>query len=252
MTKAIYSAPALEKGLDILEMLSRQQEPLSLTRLAAELGRSKSEIFRMMMVLLERGYVARDPDSDTLTLTDRLFTLGLRTPRARDLVSATMPVMNALAEATNHSLHLVVVYQGQTVVLGAASGGSEISFRLKLGFHRPSLDATSGKVILAFQSDTMQDVMIREGLPHLAPGADSAALRADLARIRHAGFDHQESRHFVGLVDLCCPVLNGEGFAAASIIMACLRRKGEEDALMAHLPALQTACREAAQQAGIA
>ena len=251
MTKTTYSAPALEKGLDILEMLSRQQQPLSLTRLAAELGRSKSEIFRMIMVLLERGYLARDPDSDTLTLTDRLFTLGLRTPRARDLVSATMPVMNALAEATEHSLHLVVVYQGRTVVIGAASGGSEISFRLKLGFHRPALDATSGKVILAFQSDPVQEAMIRDASPLMPPGADMAVLRADLARIRHAGFDYQKSRHFVGLVDLCCPVLDGDGYAVASIIMACLRRKGEEDRLMSHLPGLKAACREAARQAGL-
>ena len=105
----------------------------------------RSRTFRMIMVLLERGYLARDPDSDTLTLTDRLFTLGLRTP---------------LAEATEHSLHLGVVYQGQTVMIGAASGGSEISFRLKLGFHRPALDATSGKVILAFQSADVQEAMI--------------------------------------------------------------------------------------------
>jgi DNA-binding IclR family transcriptional regulator len=251
MTKTTYSAPALEKGLDILEMLSRQQQPLSLTRLAAELGRSKSEIFRMMMVLLERGYVARDPDRDTLMLTDRLFTLGLRTPRARDLVSATMPVMNALAEVTEHSLHLVVVYQGQTVVIGGASGGSEITFRLKLGFHRPALDATSGKVIIAFQNAAVQDAMIRESLALLPPGADETVLRADLARIRHAGFDHHESRHFVGLVDLCCPVLDSDGVAVASLIMACLRRQGEEDALMSHLPALRAACQEAARQAGL-
>jgi DNA-binding IclR family transcriptional regulator len=252
MIKTTYAAPALEKGLDILEALSQQQQPLSLTRLAQELGRSKSEIFRMVMVLLERGYVARDADSDTLTLTNRLFTLGLRTPKARDLVAATMPLMTAFAEATDHSLHLVVVYEGKTVVIGAASGGSEISFRLRLGFHRPALDATSGKVIIAFQSQAVQEAMIRESLPLLTRGVDKAALRADLAGIREAGFLHHESRHFVGLVDLCCPILTGDGHAAASIIMACLRRQGEEDELMSRLPALKAVCNKAARHAGLA
>jgi DNA-binding IclR family transcriptional regulator len=251
VTKPSYAAPALEKGLDILEALSRQQQPLSLTRLAAELGRSKSEIFRMVMVLLDRGFVARDAESDTLTLTDRLFTLGLHTPRARDLVSATMPLINALADATGYPLHLVVVHRGETAVVGGATGDSEISFRLKLGFHRPILDATSGKVILAFQSEATQAAMIREALP-LLPGADEAAIRADLLRIRADGFYHHESRHFVGLVDLCCPILDGEGHAAASIIMACLKRHGEEDRLMSQLPALQEVCRAAARRAGLA
>jgi len=249
--KASYSAPALEKGLDILEALSVQAEPLSLTRLAAQLGRSKSEIFRMVMVLLERGYVARDADSDTLQLTDRLFTLGLRTPRARDLVSAAMPLMTDLADRTEFSLHLVVVHQGKTVVLGAAPGGRDLVFSLRLGFHRPALDATSGKVVIAFQRPVMQAAMIKEARPLLPAGFDEAAVTADLARIREDGFDYHESRHFVGLVDLCCPVLDRNREAVASILMTCLRRPGEAVALKDHLPALAEVCAGAARAAGL-
>ncbi|MCB8876797.1 IclR family transcriptional regulator [Acidisoma silvae] len=250
--KSSYSAPALEKGLDILEALSVQAEPLSLTRLAAQLGRSKSEIFRMVMVLLERGYVSRDSDSDTLQLTDRLFTLGLRTPRARDLVSAAMPLMTDLADRTEFSLHLVVLHQGKTVVLGAAPGGRDLVFSLRLGFHRPALDATSGKVVMAFQKPVVRDAIIKEGAPLMPGGFDAAKLADDLARIRRDGFDYHESRHFVGLVDLCCPVLDGRGEAVASILMTCLRRPGEEVSLKDHLPALAEVCAGAARAAGLA
>lgn len=250
--KPSYTAPALEKGLDILEALAGQAEPLSLTRLAAELGRSKSEIFRMVMVLLERGYVAREPESDTLRLTDRLFTLGLRTPRARDLVSAAMPLMTALAERTEFSLHLVVVHQGKTVVLGAAPGGRDLVFSLRLGFHRPALDATSGKVIMAFQKPVIQAAMMREARPLMPAGFDETPVVEDLARIRAAGFDYHESRHFIGLVDLCCPVLDGEGRAVASILMTCLRRPGQAVDLEDQLPALQEVCAGAARAAGLA
>jgi DNA-binding IclR family transcriptional regulator len=250
--KPSYSAPALEKGLDILEALASQPEPLSLTRLAGELGRSKSEIFRMVMVLLERGYVARDQERDTLQLTDRLFTLGLRTPRARDLVSAAMPLMTGLAERTEFSLHLVVLHQGKTAVIGAAPGGRDLVFSLRLGFQRPALDATSGKVIIAFQNAVMQDRLMREGLPLMPKGFDTLALAEELSRTREAGFAYHESRHFVGLVDLCCPVLDGEGHAVASILMTCLRRPGEEVSLKDHLAQLQEVCAAAARAAGLA
>ena len=43
-----YAAPALEKGLDILEMLCRSEQPLSQTQIAQELGRSVGEIYRML------------------------------------------------------------------------------------------------------------------------------------------------------------------------------------------------------------
>ena len=93
-----YSAPALGKGLDILELLAIHEHALSMKAIADELGRSKSEIFRMLMVLLDRGYITRDAASDTFLLTNRLFNLGLRTPRVRDLLSRAAPIMRQLAE----------------------------------------------------------------------------------------------------------------------------------------------------------
>ena len=61
-----YSAPALEKGLDILELLSLcSGGGLSQSEIAEGLGRSKNEIFRMMVVLEERGYIKRS-DGDVV------------------------------------------------------------------------------------------------------------------------------------------------------------------------------------------
>ena len=56
-----YTAPALEKGLDILEHLSRSDAGLTQAEIARVLGRSVSEIFRMLVVLQERGYIALTP-----------------------------------------------------------------------------------------------------------------------------------------------------------------------------------------------
>jgi len=58
--KGSYAAPALEKGLDILELLAEVGEPLSTREIAERLARSKSEIFRMVFVLQQRGYLARE------------------------------------------------------------------------------------------------------------------------------------------------------------------------------------------------
>ena len=44
-----YSAPALEKGLDILELLSLSASEMSLSQIAAGVGRSKNEIFRAVV-----------------------------------------------------------------------------------------------------------------------------------------------------------------------------------------------------------
>jgi DNA-binding IclR family transcriptional regulator len=246
-----YSAPALEKGLDILELFARHTEPLTLTRIAEELHRSKSEIFRMVMVLLERGYLQRDGDSDRLMLSNRLFSLGLATPRARDLMSAAIPVLNRLAATTGHFLHLVVLHRGETVVIASASGAADVSFSLNLGYHRPALDATSGQVIVAFQPAETQEALIREGLPLLPPGLGETEIRATLARIRAQGYEYHESRDFEGLVDVCCPVLDGGQRALASVLMTRLRRHGQRDRLLDGLATLQEGCSRIAAEMGL-
>ena len=42
-----YSAPALSKGLDILELLAEQSSGLKKNEIAFALGRSVSELYRM-------------------------------------------------------------------------------------------------------------------------------------------------------------------------------------------------------------
>ena len=50
-----YTTPALEKGLDILELFASTSDELSKREVARRLGRTVSEIFRMLVCLEERG-----------------------------------------------------------------------------------------------------------------------------------------------------------------------------------------------------
>jgi DNA-binding IclR family transcriptional regulator len=46
-----YRAPALEKGLAVLELLAGAREPMSLNVISRHLKRSFSDLFRMFQVL---------------------------------------------------------------------------------------------------------------------------------------------------------------------------------------------------------
>ena len=52
-----YRAPALSKGLDILELLASEGDGLAQGEIGRRLDRTTSEIFRMLLVLRQRGYV---------------------------------------------------------------------------------------------------------------------------------------------------------------------------------------------------
>ena len=72
-----YSAPALEKGLDILEMLCRSEQPLSQKDIAKRLGRSVGEIYRMMSCLVNRNYVSRRTGETDSSISLQLELKGL-------------------------------------------------------------------------------------------------------------------------------------------------------------------------------
>jgi DNA-binding IclR family transcriptional regulator len=238
--RAGYAAPALEKGLDILELLALAAEPLSTREIAVRLGRSKAQIFRMVFVLVERGYLERDAE-DRLVLTNRLFALGMRTPRPRQLAEIAIPVMERLSQETGQSAHLVVLNRGETVVIATTTGGADISFALRLGYRRPALDATSGLLVIAFQPPVIQRRLIDECIAHAGRPVDEAALGATLAAIRAERARVSESRDVVGVTDIGIAVIGPDGRAVASIVVPQLRRHGTAAPIDSILAALKVA-----------
>ena len=129
-----YRAPALEKGLDILELLSSIDTPIAMPQIAAELNRSKSEIFRMATVLENRGYIERVKGTENFVVTNRLFAIGMQNPAKRNLIEVASAPMREPAESINQSCHLAVASGNQIVVIYGTEAIGYISFS-SLGMH---------------------------------------------------------------------------------------------------------------------
>jgi DNA-binding IclR family transcriptional regulator len=239
-----YSAPALEKGLDILELLAAEAEPMTARQIAERLGRSKNEIFRMVYVLVERGYLHRDAATDQLTLSNRLFELGMRTPRSRTLVEVALPVMERLSNAVGHASHLVVVNRGETVVIANAVAPAEFNFSLQLGYGNAATDAVSGQTIIAFQTRERRQAMVSESLALVQKAPPLKQLDEQLDQIAAAGSIIATSHFLVGVVDICAPILDKSGRALASVVVPCLQQIGHDEDWEATRRQLVAACDE--------
>jgi DNA-binding IclR family transcriptional regulator len=241
--RASYAAPALEKGLDILELLAGGDQAMTTGQIAEALGRSKNEIFRMVFVLENRNYLVRDPATDQLRLSNRLFQMGLRTPRARQLTEVAIPAMESLSEKVGHSSHLVVVNRGETVVIATAAGGADVGFTLRLGYRRPAIEATSGQTIIAFQSEESQRSLVAESRALAQEKEDEKKLVQRLRRIRADGYLIARSHDIAGVTDVCAPVLDQAGRAVAAIVIPCLQRINRVERHEAVAEALVATCR---------
>jgi len=203
--------------LDIIELLADAEEPLTLAELAVRLGRSHTEIFRMVQVLEGRGFLLREATTDGYEITDRLFSLAIRRPVVQTLFETALPIMRVLATETGHSCHLAVHSRGDMVVVARMESSELLGFAVRIGYRQPLLETTSGMVLFAFQ-DAATRLRWRE-LMTPSPTArsfKSLCQRAD--EVRSRGMDEQASGFVSGITDMAAPVLRGDVAAAALTI----------------------------------
>lgn len=246
--KVAYAAPALEKGLDILELLAEVGEPLSTRAIAERLKRSKSEIFRMVFVLQQRGYLVREAGTDRLALSRRLFDLGIRTPGGRQLTSIMPPLMERFSEESGQAVHLVVLSRGQTVVVATTSSHLDASVTVRPGYGRPAVEANSGLLILAFQSPARRRALLREASPEDQAKLDSPALLDVLSEIRATGYRIAPSHDILAVTDIAGPILGPSGHAEAALLVPSLQRHRRVTDNKAIVTALLAVCEEAGAQ----
>jgi DNA-binding IclR family transcriptional regulator len=212
-----YRAPALEKGLDVLELLAAQKRPMTLSQISGELGRSVSELFRMVQVLEARGYVASSSQGDGLELTNRLFSLGLSRGPSQNLLLSALPLMQALSDRTRQSCHLAIASEDQIVVIARIEAPGDLGFSVRVGYQRPIVHVTSGILLYAFHSPRNK----LEWAKRLSSGEstdDWRAFEAASVEARAKGFMQSASEFVAGVIDIACPVFNDAGIIAALTI----------------------------------
>lgn len=211
-----YRAPALDKGLDILELLSGVEGGLTQAEISKKLGRSPNEFYRMLDRLVRRGYVAR-LEGDRFSLTLKLFGLAQLHAPVRRLVSFATPIMRELAEATVQANQLVVFDRGAAVVIAQQEAPGYWGISIRVGSHISLFDTGSGHVLLAFRSAEERQMMIAEHLRSNERSEQPAEFFRRLDQVRERGYEMMASLQTAGVYNLSAPVLAPDGRAIAAL-----------------------------------
>lgn len=218
-----YTAPALEKGLDILELLA-ESEGLSQLHIAKHLGRTATEVFRMINVLERRGYIRREPDG-RYVLAMKLYELSHRNPPTRLLLNAALPMMRQLADDCRQSVHLVVHHDQRVLVIAQVDSPEPLNFGVRLGAHFPlQRERTSSLVLTAFAAEPLRSSMIDTTLANDKHAYERHELETELHRIRENGCFVNPSRTTTGVIDVSCPIRGVSEGAIAAMTAPYLRQ----------------------------
>jgi DNA-binding IclR family transcriptional regulator len=221
-----YAAPALEKGLDILELLAAASDALTHSQIADRLGRSVPEIFRMLVCLEERGYISRMGPDERYQLTLKLFEIVHQHRPLQRLITQARPLVQRVASETGQSCHLAMLNSAEVVIVAQADAPGNMGFSVRPGANIDLLNTASGHVILAFQSDEVRARAL--GARRLRLGKPTPpGLYRHLDQIRRRGYEELASYQVHGVVNISYPVLNQHGEAIAAMTTPFIAHIGD-------------------------
>jgi DNA-binding IclR family transcriptional regulator len=236
-----YRVPALEKGLEVLEVLSAASEPLSLSQVSDMTDKTTSELFRTLNCLVERGYVAKDDVSGKYQLTLKLFELAHRHSPLDHLLHAAQLPMQELARELKESCHLSILYDNRLMVLSQALSPSTVRISLSVGATFSPIATVSGRMLLAALPTDEAAALLANSAGYQAMSYTERDLFHErLQRVRESGISKATDESFIGLQDVAVLVgspASGQMAALAVVRLTATKKDGStariEEALIA-------------------
>jgi DNA-binding IclR family transcriptional regulator len=218
--KTVYSAPALEKGFDIIELLAAAPDGLTSTEIAQRLKRSLSEIFRILMVMERRGWLHKNSETDRYSVSYHVLEHAFRATPVQGLGVLAAPVMYGLALATEQSCHMALISHASVIIVLQQDSPGHSGFSVRLGDKCNIANSCSSHVLLAFSDTATQERLLAAAQPMAA--ADMKKLRDRLRLVARRGFESKPSSRHVGVHDISYPIFGSDGRIRAALTIPFL------------------------------
>lgn len=213
-----YQAPALEKGLAILEYLSSQSVPQSQTEIATGIGKSQNEIYRMLVSLENTGYILREEVSGKYRLSLKLYYLSHHHSIVDELRRAALNAMESLAHSIKEACHLSIIYRNKLMVIMHVKSPAPIALSIEEGSLFPLVLTASGRVLLAYSTEEMKENLLLNSRSYQKfSKSKRMELHTLLQDISQQGFYIMQSDLAEGVTDIAVPILH-----PSTDIVACL------------------------------
>ncbi len=224
---------SLDRGLQILEYVADQDEPVRLADLAKLLGIEKSSAHRLAATLLDRSFLSQDPDTSGYTLSDRVFTLAGKLASQRGLQQHARKYLRQLARETGETAHLAVPTSEGATFLDHELGPHPIGVTTRCGQSEPYHCTAIGKALMAgMERDEMRDII---GPVRLKAFTENTLTRIDdlvkeCATIAEEGLAYDREEYRTGMLCMAAPIYDFRDRVIAALGVSAPANRAPADA----------------------
>lgn len=228
------TAPALRRGLDILELLNEEGQGLRVPEITQRLELPRATAHELVNALADRGYVVIAKDSGRVTLGVSVLRLGAGYERALDLVSIGRECANEVATKCGETVQLVVRDGANAVFIVRIDSKHSVRLVSQVGSSLPASCTAGGKMLLSLLEPAALDELLPDDQSLLRMTSHSISTRAhldkELALHRQRGWSVEYCESNDHATCVAAPVYNrlGEAVAAMSISVPVIRWNEED------------------------
>jgi DNA-binding IclR family transcriptional regulator len=222
------------RTIDIIELLSKKNEPLTLTEISESLGIPKTSTFDIIYSLLGKNILEYENEKfKTFQIGLRLFEVTLLALGKTELHREAHPKIDQLLEKTGGTVFLAVQNKDNIVYLDKAEGVSPALFAAELGERKPIYCTGLGKAILAGHTDAKVRGIIKGN--RLTPLTENTIttyneLLEELEATRERGYAIDNQECVKGIFCVAAPIysISDKPIAAISIAVNASSMDGEK------------------------
>jgi len=208
----------IDRALDVIELLSDSQNPMTLTELSNASGLSKSTLHRLLSVLTERQYIEKRADG-TYTIGYKMIEAVSNHINGLELLTEAKPFLTEVSRELGLNTHLGILDEGQVVYIEKSDNQSDIQKYTSVGCHSPAYCSSIGKCLMACLSgDELDELLYRVKFVQYTQNTitDQKEFRRMLRVIRKQGWAMDNEEYQKGHRCVGAPIFDYRGTAIAA------------------------------------
>ncbi|HEX8413694.1 MAG TPA: IclR family transcriptional regulator [Sphingomicrobium sp.] len=220
----------LLRGLDVLEAVA--EGPIALAELARNLGLNRSTTHRLASALVDRRYLTFIPRLG-YSLGPKLIQLGFNAQDDIDVVRLARPHIEALATATEDTVHLGVREGDRALYLDKIPGQRRVDISSRIGERQPLTCTGLGKALLLDEDDENWSKLFKREQSGSPRSTDYELWRKRMRNYVSEGyaFDLEENEDLIRCV--AAPIRDAGGRIVAAISLSSAAQYMNDDRMAA-------------------
>ncbi len=208
-----YSVRAIERALQILDCFDARNPDRGLTEISQLVGLHKATTHRIVITLLNSGYLDKSPDGQKYRLGLRLASLGSIVTSQMNLRRDSLPLMRELSSRFGETCDLSIFDNGGILYIEVLRSNHALNIAAAIGQRLPPHCTASGKVFLAYMPPGERAKYLEPPLASFTSKTitSPSKLNQQFNAILEKGFALDDEEMEVGIRAISAPIFNREG-----------------------------------------